>query len=671
MSYKDRDRFSFCCSGLFCIQSKQKIRGLITLLSTIKSPEDIKSLSVGQLNALAEEIRHAIIEVVGKNGGHLASNLGIVELTISLHRVFNSPEDALIFDVSHQCYAHKLLTGRYHSFSTLRQKDGLSGFTKQSESIHDFFDNGHSSTSISSALGLEMARRLLGKSGKSVCIIGDGALTGGLALEALSNAGQISRDLVVILNDNQMSIDQNTGAISRYLSSLTMTRHYQSFRHNIDWLVRKTPGINKFLTKFVYRFKRGLKGFLLSNNFFTDLGFEYVGPLNGHDIKELILVLSRVKRMTRPVVVHVVTKKGKGYSPAEHNPERFHGIGPFIASDGTVEKFDTVSFTEAFSSSLMKLAEKRNDIACITAAMAKGTGLAPFSRHYPDRFFDVGIAEEHAVTFAGGLAKGGMLPIVCIYSTFIQRAVDQIIHDISLQNFKAIFVLDRAGAVPSDGETHQGIFDIALFRPVPNLRIMSPASAADLDLCLNYASDAENSTVIRYPKMSCPTELECFCAPVQEGRGILVSAADYEPAFAPDDDAEENDVHCKKILFVCTGGMFSEVLNAGRSLSFCDVVADIYTLRFIKPLDSEYFISIARKYDGIVFVEDGIITGGISERLAAICAENGITNFAVKAFPEKYYAQGSRGEVCAEAGITPEELKNVSLELIQKGAASR
>lgn len=643
---------------------KKENRGACTLLSTIKSPEDIKSLSMSQLNSLAEEIRRTIIEVVGKNGGHLASNLGIVELTIALHRVFKSPEDAIIFDVSHQCYAHKLLTGRYSEFSTLRQKGGLSGFTKQSESEHDFFDNGHSSTSISSALGIEMARKLLGKAGKSVCVIGDGALTGGLALEALSNAGQISKDLIVILNDNQMSIDLNTGAISRYLSSLTMTRHYQSFRHNIDWFVRKVPGINKFLTKFVYRFKRGLKGFLLSNNFFTDLGFEYVGPLNGHDIKELIRVLNRVKRMNRPVVVHVVTKKGKGYSPAEHNPERFHGIGPFVTSDGTVEKYDTVSFTEAFSSSLMKLAEKRTDIACITAAMAKGTGLAPFSRHYPDRFFDVGIAEEHAVTFAGGLAKGGILPIVCIYSTFIQRAVDQIIHDISLQNFKTIFVLDRAGAVPSDGETHQGIFDIPLFRPVPNLRILSPASAVDLDLCLNYAAEAPLSTVIRYPKMSCPTELECFSSPIVEGRGILVSASEYEPSFAPDDD-EPTDSKRRKILFVSTGGMFSEVLNAGRALSFSNVIADIYTLRFIKPFDEDYFLSLAKKYDGLVFVEDGIITGGISEYLASVCAANGINNFKIKAFPEKYYSQGTRAEVCEDAGISPENLLETALDLIK------
>ncbi len=587
-----------------------------------------------------------------------------MELTIALHRVFNSPEDAVVFDVSHQCYAHKLLTGRYAQFSRLRQKGGLSGFTKQTESVHDFFDNGHASTSISSALGLQQARRILGKGGKTIAVIGDGALTGGLAIEALSNAGQIAKNLVVIVNDNQMSIDHNTGAISRYLSRLTMTSPYQCFRHNFDGLVEKIPGINKFLTKFVFRFKRGLKGLLLSTNLFTDLGFEYVGPLNGHDLKDLILVLNRVKRMERPVVVHVITKKGKGYSPAEHNPERFHGIGPFITSDGTVEKFDTVSFTEAFSNSLMSLAETHPEIACITAAMAKGTGLASFARHYPERFFDVGIAEEHAVTFAGGLAKGGILPVVCIYSTFMQRAVDQVIHDVALQNFKVIMVLDRAGAVPSDGETHQGLFDIALFRPVPSLRILSPATAIDLDKVLEYAVISEGSTVIRYPKMSCPTELECFSRPVKEGQGVLVSAMDYEPSFAA--RFEDGFDAAAKVLFVTTGGMFSETITAGRALAFNDIVADIYSLRFIKPFDEDYFLSFARLYDAVVLVEDGICTGGISEFIAGVCTRNGIQKVAVKAFPEKFYAQGTRYEVCQEAGMTADDLKDAAFSLLGK-----
>ena len=573
------------------------------LLSSIHSPDDIKKYSQSQLKELVSEIRRTIIEVVGKNGGHLASNLGVVELTIALHRVFESPRDAIIWDVSHQCYAHKLLTGRYAQFSTLRTAEGLSGFTKKEESPHDYFDNGHSSTSISSALGLLVARDLQHQDGKVIAVIGDGALTGGMAFEALSNAGQLGKNLIVIVNDNQMSIDHNTGAISSYLSRITMTSPYQSFRHNVDRFIQKIPGINKILTKFVFRFKRGLKGLLLSNNLFTDFGFEYVGPLDGHNEKDLETIFNRVKNMKHPVVVHVLTKKGKGYSPAEDHPERFHGVGPFAISDGTVEKFDTLSFTESFSNALMDLALKRKDIVAVTAAMAKGTGLDMFARHYPERFFDVGIAEEHAVTFAGGLSRGGLLPFVCIYSTFMQRAVDQLIHDIALQNLKAVIVLDRAGAVPNDGETHQGLFDISLFRPVPYIKIMSPASAKDLSVCLEYAVQSDRAVVIRYPKMSCPTEVPAFSEKAEEGRGVFVSAMDFEPSFAVQFEEQGS---ARRILFVTTGGMYSEVLTASRSLSFDDVVCDIYSLRFIKPFDEKYFLDLAKNYDGIIFVEDGI-----------------------------------------------------------------
>lgn len=635
------------------------------LLSSIHSPDDIKKYSQKQLKELASEIRRTIIEVVGKNGGHLASNLGVVELTIALHRVFESPKDAIIWDVSHQCYAHKLLTGRYSQFSTLRTAEGLSGFTKKEESPHDYFDNGHSSTSISSALGLLVARDIQKQDGKVIAVIGDGALTGGMAFEALSNAGQLGKNLIVIVNDNQMSIDHNTGAISSYLSRITMTSPYQSFRHNVDRFIQKIPGINKILTKFVFRFKRGLKGLLLSNNLFTDFGFEYVGPLDGHNEKDLETIFYRVKNMKRPVVVHVITKKGKGYSPAEDHPERFHGVGPFAISDGTVEKFDSLSFTESFSNALMDLALKRNDIVAVTAAMSKGTGLDTFARHYPERFFDVGIAEEHAVTFAGGLSRGGLLPVVCIYSTFMQRAVDQLIHDIALQNLRAIIVLDRAGAVPNDGETHQGLFDISLFRPVPNIKIMSPATAKDLSICLNYAANTDKAVVIRYPKMSCPTEIPAFGKNIEEGRGVFVSAMDFEPSFAVQfEDFAQDSV--KKILFVTTGGMYSEVLTASRSLSFDNILCDIYSLRFIKPFDEKYFLELAKNYDGIVFVEDGMKTGGISEELARLCAENGIEKIAVKAFSEEFYHQGTRNQVLEQAGLAPEKLRKAALEILEK-----
>ena len=561
-------------SNTFCFVEVIEI-----LLSKIHSPEDLTKLSQKELTKLAAEIRKTIISVVGKNGGHLASNLGVVELTIALHRVFNSPNDAIIWDVSHQCYTHKLLTGRYKEFSTLRQRDGISGFTNPSESVHDFFRNGHSSTSISSALGLLTARELNGDHGKVIAVIGDGALTGGMAFEALSHAGQLSKNLIVILNDNQMSIDHNTGSVSRYLSRLTMSPKYQSFRYKVDNVIDKLPVVGPAIEKFVFRVKRAIKGLLLTNNLFVDLGFEYVGPLDGHNESTLEEVLRRVSKLHKSVVVHVVTKKGKGYSPAENHPEIFHGIGPFQISDGTVEKFDTLSFTEAFSNIICEEGKKNKDIVTITAAMAKGTGLSHFSRMFPNRFFDVGIAEEHAVTFASGLAKGGKIPVVCLYSTFIQRAVDQMIHDIALQKSHVIFMIDRAGAVPADGPTHQGIFDIALFRPIPNLEIMTPSSASDLALCFQWAINRGTSVVIRYPKLSCPTEIPQFSIPVEFGRGILVPCSEFVIGNITEAELAAKK---KKILIVCTGGIYAEAQKAVRSILMNDGYADLYILRLLQ-----------------------------------------------------------------------------------------
>jgi len=609
---------------------------------------------------LAREIRKEIIEVVGKNGGHLASNLGVVELTIALHRVFDSPNDALVWDVSHQCYAHKLLTGRYGNFNTLRQHGGISGFSKRRESPHDFFDSGHSSTSISSALGLLTAWDIQHKNGKVIAIIGDGALTGGMAFEALSHAGQISKNLIVILNDNQMSISRNTGSLSRYLSRLTMSSPYQKFRYTVDHIVDKIPYFNKHLGKAIFRLKRGIKGLFLTNNLFVDLGFEYVGPLNGHDMNELEVVLNRVKKLPRPVVVHVVTRKGRGYSPAENDPARFHGIGPFCISDGTVEKFDLLSFTESFSNALMHIAGERSDIAAITAAMSKGTGLDTFARHYPSRFFDVGIAEQHAVTFAGGLAAGGLVPVVCLYSTFMQRAVDQIIHDVALQNVHVVFVFDRAGVVPGDGETHQGLFDIALLRPVPNMTILCPASAADLALCLGWAIDRKTPVALRYPKMSCPSELPSFSEPVKAGRGILISCTEFAASLSPAEDVPVPE----KVLLVCTGGMYSEVLVAARTLLMRNICADIYLLRFIKPIDEDYFVSVTAAYTAVVLVEDGYKSGGICEFLENVLKKHGFTNTAVKAFPDRFFAQGTRTEICEDAGMSSADIADAAAELL-------
>ena len=630
------------------------------MLSKIHSPQDIKQLSQKELKQLAQEIRTTILEVTGKNGGHLASNLGVVELTLALHRIFNTPEDAIVWDVSHQCYAHKLLTGRYSRFNTLRKKDGLSGFTNKDESEHDFFTSGHSSTSISAALGLLTAWEIEHKEGKVIAVIGDGALTGGMAFEALSHTGQLCKNLIVVVNDNQMSIDHNTGSLSRYLSRLSMSPRYQSFRYTVDKLIDKIPYIGRVFEKIIFRIKRSLKGLLLTNNLFTDLGFEYVGPLDGHNEQMMEKVFKRVKKLHRPVVVHVVTKKGKGYSPAENNPELFHGIGPFQISDGTVEKYDTLSFTEAFSNLIVDTAARNDKIVGITAAMAKGTGLTRFSYKFPERFFDVGIAEEHAVTFAGGIARGGLIPVVCIYSTFIQRAVDQLIHDVTLQKVHAIFMLDRAGAVPDDGVTHQGVFDIALFKPIPNLTILSPVSQKDMELCFNYALENDSAFIIRYPKLSCPSELPQFAQKVEEGKGILVPCSEMTVG-----NISEKDLLTvkHKILIVSTGGMFSEVKVAVRSVILKNGYADIYLLRFIKPLDEEYFLSIAKKYYGVVFVEDGVIKGGISEYLNGLLYKNKMFNTKILGFKDRFFDHGNRLQVLQDAGLSSEQIANAVKEL--------
>lgn len=743
-----------------------------SILENIHSPADVKALKREEVVALARECREKIIETVSKNGGHLSSNLGVVELTIALHRVFDSEKDAFIFDVSHQCYTHKLLTGRSPTFDSLRTLGGLSGFQKQGEGPHDFFDNGHASSAISQALGLLCARKILNPkdTNKALAIVGDGALTGGLAFEALSNAGlcNYAKDLIIIVNDNQMSISRNTGAISSYLSRLTMTTHYQAFRRFIDKTVACVPFFGKVFTKAIFRFKRAIKAMFFSNNLFSDLDLEYVGPLDGHDERTLERILRRVAKMNKAVVVHVLTKKGKGYKMAEDFPERFHGVGSFCISDGKMEVVDKVSFTEVFSAALLSQALRNPKVVCISAAMAKGTGLAPFARHFPTRFFDVGIAEEHAVTFAGGLAKGGAIPIVAIYSSFMQRAVDQVIEDVALQGFHVVFVLDRAGPVPFDGETHQGIFDIPLFSCVPRLKILSPATAEDMEVCLDYAiNECTLPVIIRLPKTSCPAPIKAFSQKVVEGRGVFVSfeelfkseggnknnitlecaeseknkevvidfekskvinnagsdnvleyeckssANDKAALISKDDNGAKkgfdlenkseknavddvalisedkkytdaryifenedkkstenvftlkssreqsaivnttlvNDKSAKSehLLCVTTGSLFSEVKEVAKSWG-----ADVYTLRFIESIDEEYFMALASGYKKVVLFEDGVQTGGVSQRLENILRRGGVANIEVRAFPKKFFPQGSRSEILKMAGVIEE-----------------
>lgn len=610
------------------------------LLPKINSPQDIKKLSFSELNHLAQEIREQIVSTVASNGGHLASNLGAVELSIALHKVFNTPHDKIVWDVGHQCYAHKILTGRLSSFTSLRKYEGLAGFPKRSESPHDSFNTGHASTSISAALGLLAAEKIQGTDAHSIAVIGDGALTGGLAYEALSHAGHLNLPLIVILNDNKMSISANVGGLSKYLSRLSMKANYQTFRRHFDAMTKKIPFVGNAFFELIQRLKRAVKAVFYTDNFFVDLGFEYVGPIGGHNIRALIHVLEDVKKLNRPVVIHVITRKGKGYGFAEDDPDSYHGVGSFSV-DGGIEEAQAKrkTFTESFSGALLEAAQKDNRVAAITAAMQTGTGLSEFAERFPSRFFDVGIAEEHAVTFAAGLAARGLRPVVAIYSTFIQRSVDQIIHDTALQNLPVIFALDRAGFVSADGETHQGLFDIALFRSTPNMTILCPANDEEMRLMLNWALNHWGPVIIRYPKTFCPDGEAALCRPVEDGKGVFVS--------------KKNSAN---VCLFFTGSLYKEALEAAAILEKQGLEADLYNLRFIKPVDEGYLAGLMNGYKLSVFIEEGVKDGGFGEYAASLALREGCKNktltLAVKSgFLEEERALGSREELLALNGL--------------------
>ncbi|MBN1523069.1 MAG: 1-deoxy-D-xylulose-5-phosphate synthase [Spirochaetales bacterium] len=611
-----------------------------TILSQINSVHDLKSLPEYKLKPLADELRHYIIDVVSRTGGHLASNLGVVELTIALHRVFDSPDDKIIWDVGHQSYAHKILTGRREGFKNLRQYKGVSGFPKRIESEHDIFETGHSSTSISAALGILTGQELQLKKGNVIAVIGDGSLTGGMALEALNHAGHLGKRLIIILNDNKMSIGQNVGGLSVHLTKVTTTRTYNMFRRYVDNLVKKIPFFGSFLLQFIYRVKRSLKAFFFRANIFADLGYEYVGPLNGHNIHSLIHVMTNiVKNMDRPTVVHVATKKGKGYSHAEINPARFHGVGAFSILDGESEDNSSAMFTDAFAQALVDKAQQQKEIIAITAAMASGTGLIHFQKKFPQRFFDVGICEQHAVTFAAGLAASGLRPVVAIYSTFMQRAVDQLIHDVALQKLPVVFALDRAGIVGNDGETHHGVFDISLFRGIPNIAFLSPASREEMEIMLKYCLERKLPSIIRYPRAVCITDSPELSLPIEEGRGVFL---------------EKNSAD---ILIVTLGGTIPEVQATKRLLGEQGIEADIYNLRFIKPIDLEYFLGVVSKYDQVFFIEDGVLLGGIGEYLGSeLVKKYPHKTYTLFGVPDTFVEHGSRSELFELCGLSPNRI---------------
>ncbi len=604
-----------------------------SLLSRIQSPEILRTLTDEQLPRLAAELREEIINVVSTNGGHLASNLGTVDLTIALHSAFESPKDKLIWDVGHQCYTHKLLTGRQERFYTIRQKDGLSGFPKRSESRHDVLDTGHSSTSLSAGLGILVGQQLLGKEGRVVAVIGDGALTGGMAFEALNNIGHLQKDLIIILNDNNMSIAPNVGALSSYLSRLIATNFYQDIRNKIDSTIKGIPYFGLKLFHMVARLKKGLKAVFFKENIFADLGFEYVGPIDGHNIPLMISVFKNVKQLHKPIVVHVVTKKGKGYEHAEGDPALYHGVSPFSIVDGKIDKKDALTFTEAFSKSLLHHAENDKRIVAITAAMTKGTGLSLFETRYPDRFFDVGITEQHAVTFGTGLALSGMKPVVALYSTFIQRAIDQFIHDVALQKQPVVFALDRAGLVGSDGDTHQGVYDVPLLRSIPGVTITAPGSMEDMEQLFDYGVKLETPFVIRYPRDVCLSFPETS-SPVEAGRGVFLRKDG------------------NRTLLIGVGALLSQTINAADRLSREKTGTDVYDLRFIKPLDEDYLLQVLSSYQTVFCFEDGAEQGGIGEHIMQLCKKHRLpVDFRCRGVPDTFVEHATRSQLLSACGL--------------------
>ena len=604
-----------------------------SLLNTIRSPQDLEGLTPPQLETLCSEIREQIIQTVSANGGHLASNLGVVELTVALHRVFHADGDRIVWDVGHQSYTHKMLTGRLDRIGTIRTKGGLSGFPNRQESPYDPFTTGHSSTSISAALGLFKAKELRGEPGHVVAVIGDGALTGGLAYEGLNNAGRLHKNFIVVLNDNKMSISRNVGSIARYLARIRTKPSYFRMKGNVENVLYHIPGVGRPLRQALIRSKAILKEILYNSTIFEDMGFYYYGPFDGHDIDKLIEVFNNVQNIPHPILLHVLTRKGKGYSYAEKDPGGFHGISCFDVETGKPAGGGE-SFSSVFGSRLCSLAACDERICAITAAMQEGTGLTEFSEKFPGRFFDTGIAEEHAVTFAGGLARGGMLPVFAVYSSFLQRGYDQIIHDIALQRVKVVLAVDRAGIVGEDGETHHGIFDAAYLATVPGITVYSPSYYDELQDCLHQAIyDCEGLAAVRYPR-----------------GGQLFRPFDFHGSHKAYDLYGPS---AAKILIVTYGRLFSNACLAVSSLKKRGIEAGILKLNRIFPLDPEA-VQAALKAEAIFFFEEGIAEGGVGERFAFLLNRAGCAGKFRLCAIENFVPHETMEQALEELGLSAE-----------------
>lgn len=598
------------------------------MLEEINSPQDLKKLTLQQKKKLAEEIRNYIIEIVSKNGGHLASNLGVVELTIALHTVFNVPEDKIIWDVGHQCYVHKILTGRREEFKNLRKPNGLAGFPKSNESPADSFNTGHSSTSISAALGMARARDLQEKNNAVIAVIGDGALTGGMALEALNDAGYSKCKMTVILNDNEMSISPNVGGLNKFLGKLRTKKLYTTTNNLLKKQISSVPVIGKPMVVGIQRIKRAIKQLVIHKMFFEDIGFTYFGPVDGHNIEELESILKTSKQVNGPVLIHVLTKKGKGYKFAEKNPDKFHAISPFNIENGELKTPKEKDYSKVFGEKIVELAKENSKIVAVTASMKNGTGLADFAQEFPYRFFDVGIAEQHAVTMAAGMAKEGMIPFVPIYSSFYQRAYDQVIHDVAMQNLPVIMCVDRAGIVGADGETHQGTLDMAFFRLVPNLTIMAPKDFKEFEDMLEFAVGLNKPVVIRYPRGGEDADVKFKShAKIELGKAEVLH------------EVKNLENPTKEVTIIAIGKKVSEAVKlADRMQKEEGITPEIINARFLKPFDSEKMIQSIQRTKNVITIEDGTVINGLATTVKELIVDNNIQNVKFKsyAYPDKF-----------------------------------
>lgn len=584
-----------------------------SILKKINGPEDLKKLNVSEKQVLAEEIRKEILEVVSKNGGHLASNLGVVELTIALHSVFNTPDDKIIWDVGHQCYTHKILTGRKEQFSTLRKLNGIAGFPKVCESEYDTFNTGHSSTSISVATGMARAKKLMGDDQtKVIAVIGDGSMTGGMALEALNDAGSSKTNIIVILNDNEMSISKNVGGIPLFLSKLRGRKFYSKSNERVKKFMLQVPVIGNPTVKIVQKIKDAIKQILLPNMFFEDIGFTYLGPVDGHNIDKLESILETSKKISGPVLVHVITKKGKGYKFAEETPENFHGVSSFDLKTGEKIKKSGKDYSKVFGEKLVELAEKNEKIVAVTAAMKDGTGLKSFSEKFPDRFFDVGIAEQHAIGMIAGMAKEGLKPVLAIYSSFLQRGYDQLVHDIALQKLPVVICIDRAGIVGNDGETHHGIFDLSFLSSIPNLTVMAPKDFEELKNMLEFAVNFNGPILIRYPRGG---ENHKFTRKlsIKLGKAELIRQG-------------------KDITIIGIGKTVGKAVEVAELLKKQNINSEVINARFLKPLDEKFIVKSIKKTGRVATIEDNTLKGGLGSSVIELVNKFNLQNIKVETF---------------------------------------